>query len=226
MHFLCAADVDSDGDIDIVSAALIGDIISWFENEDGQGTFGLEQIVSDQALTPTSLAVADLDGDTDLDILSSDSQRDQISWYRNLNDATRRRGDFDQDGVVDVQDVDLLCAEILADGLDHDFDLTDDGAVNRSDMNELIVNILQTSFGDTNLDGVFDSSDFVSVFAMGEYEDGIDGNSTWADGDWNCDGDFTTSDLVFALQAGGYVSAAVPQTDVSPSRGATLTNER
>ena len=33
----------------------------------------------------------------------------------------------------------------------------------------------------------------------GEYEDGIDENSGWADGDWDADGDFGTSDLVLAL---------------------------
>ena len=59
--------------------------------------------------------------------------------------------------------------------------------------------------GDANQDGTFDSADLILVFKAGEYEDGIPGNSTWAEGDWNCDGDFTTSDLVAALQDGGYL---------------------
>ena len=159
---------------------------------------------------PRRIAVADLDHDGDPDVLASDSQLDQISWYRNLGDGNGRRGDFNDDGAVDVQDIDLLCAEIQGDGLNDEFDLTGDGSVNRNDMNELVVNILQTSFGDANLDGVFNSSDFVAVFGVGEYEDAMDGNSTWAGGDWNCDGDFTTADLVFALQGGGYVPTAVP----------------
>ena len=147
----------------------------------------------------------------DPDVLSSDGQLDQITWFRNQNNANLNPGDFNQDGIVDVLDIDLLCAEIQADGLNDDYDLTSDGSVNRNDMNELVVNILQTTFGDANLDGVFNSSDFVAVFAFGQYEDAIDGNSTWASGDWNCDGNFTSSDLVFALQGGGYQSeAALP----------------
>ncbi|MEZ6117619.1 MAG: hypothetical protein R3C28_13735, partial [Pirellulaceae bacterium] len=61
-----------------------------------------------------------------------------------------------------------------------------------------------TYIGDSNLDGEFTTSDLVLVFVAGEYEDSIDGNSTWASGDWNGDGDFTTSDLAFAFQLGGY----------------------
>ncbi|MCA9214599.1 MAG: lamin tail domain-containing protein, partial [Planctomycetales bacterium] len=42
--------------------------------------------------------------------------------------------------------------------------------------------------GDVNGDGVFDSSDLTAVLQAGEFEDGIDGNSTFAEGDWNGDG--------------------------------------
>lgn len=58
--------------------------------------------------------------------------------------------------------------------------------------------------GDSNLDGRFNSGDLVEVFQAGQYEDGIDGNSGWAEGDWDGDGDFTTSDLTKAFQDGRY----------------------
>ena len=58
--------------------------------------------------------------------------------------------------------------------------------------------------GDSNRDGRFDSGDFVAAFAAGEYEDGIDGNSTWEEGDWNRDGDFDSADFVEAFKCGGY----------------------
>ncbi len=61
--------------------------------------------------------------------------------------------------------------------------------------------------GDSNRDGVFDSSDLIFVFAAGEYEDGIAGNSTWEEGDWNGDGDFDSSDLIVAFAAGYYESS-------------------
>ena len=93
-------------------------------------------------------------------------------------------------------------------------------------MNELVVNVLRTSLGDANLDGVFNSRDFVTVFTVNEYENDVVGDSTWGDGDWNCDGEFTTSDLVFALQAGGFQAEARPVDAVnrgpSPARLNTL----
>ena len=58
--------------------------------------------------------------------------------------------------------------------------------------------------GDSNHDGLFNSADFVAAFVAGEYEDGIDGNSTWEEGDWNRDGDFDSSDFVDAFKCGGY----------------------
>lgn len=63
--------------------------------------------------------------------------------------------------------------------------------------------------GDSNHDGIFNSSDLVLVFQAGEYEDGINGNSTFEEGDWDGNGDFDTRDFVFAFQAGHYVAAAV-----------------
>jgi hypothetical protein len=66
--------------------------------------------------------------------------------------------------------------------------------------------------GDVDIDGVFNSGDLVKVFQVGEYEDGIVGNSTWAEGDWNNDNEFDTTDLVVAFQAGQYVPAASPPT--------------
>ncbi|MCA9198861.1 MAG: DUF2202 domain-containing protein [Planctomycetales bacterium] len=65
--------------------------------------------------------------------------------------------------------------------------------------------------GDVNNDGRFDSADLVQVMQVGEYEDGIVGNSTFAEGDWNLDGDFDSADLVLAMQVGHYVPAAVAQ---------------
>lgn len=70
----------------------------------------------------------------------------------------------------------------------------------------------QGPVGDANLDGVFNSSDFVQVMRGGIYDDnsrtnGIR-NADWGTGDWNLDLEFDSSDLVFALQEGAYQAAA------------------
>ena len=72
------------------------------------------------------------------------------------------------------------------------------------------VEILNTSVGDSNLDGEFNSKDLVEIFAANEYEDDAPLNSTWSEGDWNGDGDFNTSDLVYAFNVGGYERRSVP----------------
>ena len=93
----------------------------------------------------------------------------------------------------------------------------DDGSLtNAAERADYVHDVLGTWIGDSNLDGEFNSTDFVVVFSAGEYEDDVDGNSTWADGDWNGDGDFNSSDFVAAFSDGGYEKgpravAAVPE---------------
>ena len=62
--------------------------------------------------------------------------------------------------------------------------------------------------GDSNHDGIFNSKDLIQVFQIGEYEDAIENNSTFADGDWNGDGEFDSADLVLAFQSGNYSRTA------------------
>lgn len=62
--------------------------------------------------------------------------------------------------------------------------------------------------GDSNGDGIFNSADLIAVFAAGEYEDGIENNSTFEEGDWNGDGEFDSGDLVYVFQERTYVRSA------------------
>ena len=117
-------------------------------------------------------------------------------------------GDFTNDGIIDVDDIDALYVQLRSPLPDSNFDLTGDGSVNDSDRDFMIFSIVATTYGDADLDGTFNSSDFVKVFQVGEYEDAVVGNSTWSEGDWNADGDFNTSDMVLAFQSGGYSAAA------------------
>jgi hypothetical protein len=137
------------------------------------------------------------------------------SWYAATPTPGRPsfggpRGDFNDDGLVDEVDINLLFAQIRAAVPDVDFDLTGDAMVNETDRDEMILNVLGTTFGDANLDGIFNSSDLVQVFAVGKYEDNAPLNAGWSDGDWNADGDFGTGDLVLAFQQGGYTAASEP----------------
>lgn len=124
-------------------------------------------------------------------------------------------GDFNQNGQLDADDFDVLAAEVRNQSVNLAFDLNHDSAVDASDRETWVVQLRRTYFGDANLDGVFDSTDLVEVFASGEYESGEPAG--WAQGDWDGNGLFDSSDLVLAFADGGYEQgprasvAAVPE---------------
>jgi hypothetical protein len=113
-------------------------------------------------------------------------------------------GDFNGDEQLDAADIDALTAEVRAGTNTPTFDVNNDQLVNSADRDVWVRQLRRTYFGDTNLDGEFNSGDFVLVFQNGEYEDATALNSTWGEGDWNGDQDFTSSDFVTAFQDGGF----------------------
>ena len=75
------ADVDGDGDVDVLSASRLDDKIAWYEN-DGSENF-TERVITTAADGANSVATADVDGDGDLDALSASTNDDTIAWYEN-----------------------------------------------------------------------------------------------------------------------------------------------
>ncbi|AXG71443.1 repeat domain in Vibrio, Colwellia, Bradyrhizobium and Shewanella [Kordia sp. SMS9] len=80
-----ANDLDGDGDMDIVTASEFDDKVAWYENTDGQGTFGSQQIITTNADRVRSVYASDLDGDGDLDLLSASNNDNKIAWYENTD---------------------------------------------------------------------------------------------------------------------------------------------
>lgn len=78
-------DVDGDGDIDILSASFNDNMIAWYENTDGLGTFSAEKIITTDAIGGQSIHTNDIDGDGDLDVLSASHNDDKIAWYENTD---------------------------------------------------------------------------------------------------------------------------------------------
>ncbi|QDV70163.1 Bifunctional hemolysin/adenylate cyclase precursor [Rosistilla carotiformis] len=79
--FVTTADMDGDGDLDVLSASFVDDRIIWFEN-DGSGIF-TEHTVTSTADGSLAVYVVDLDEDGDLDIVSASHLDDTVSWYEN-----------------------------------------------------------------------------------------------------------------------------------------------
>ncbi len=83
-----AADLDGDGDLDVVSASYFDDRIAWYENL-GNGDFSAQKVLTDEAEGAADVHAADLDGDGDLDVLIASSGT--LAWYANSGD-----GDFEE----------------------------------------------------------------------------------------------------------------------------------
>ncbi len=126
------------------------------------------------------------------------------------------RGDFNDDGSLDALDLELLAA-VVGRVDDPAYDLSGDGVVDQHDWSVMVQDILGSTFGDTNLDGRFDSSDLVLAFQMGRYEQGNGATADWSSGDWNGDGMFDSADLVLAFQSGNYVAAALAADRLPPT---------
>lgn len=66
-----AADIDGDGDIDVVASFEKGNRIVWFQNLDGQGNFSTGVNVSTDSEGAYMVITADVDGDGDQDIVAA-----------------------------------------------------------------------------------------------------------------------------------------------------------
>ena len=121
-------------------------------------------------------------------------------------------GDFNANEVLDAEDIDLLRREAgRPTPRLWPFDLNDDGVVNLTDHQIWVHELKKTWYGDADLNGEFNSNDFVQVFQAGKYETGTEAG--WAEGDWNGDLVFDSADFVTALEDGGYELG--PPTDVA-----------
>lgn len=122
------------------------------------------------------------------------------SWRPSIQDSgtpglSSTRGDFNGDGLVDTEDIDLLFSEVEQDTHQSGFNLTRDVLVDLADVSELVEGVLNTRNGDTNLDGTVGFDDFVRLTnSVG------DGTAGWSSGDFTGDGktDFEDFQLLAA----------------------------
>lgn len=152
-------------------------------------------------------------GDFNADGKVNATDRGILQANQGMTSSSYSRGDLDQDG--DTDGIDLLAWESLGDPASQI-----DSIRNLSDRVPFVHNMVRTYMGDSNLDGEFNSNDFVMVFQKGQYEDATVGNSRWADGDWSGDYDFNTADFVVAFQDGGFENGPLPALAAVPEPSA------
>jgi hypothetical protein len=83
---IAAADIDGDGDMDLVAAAKTqygGKDVAWWENLDGTGGDWTYHLVANDFAGARSAVPFDIDGDGDMDIVAASSQLDRIDWWEN-----------------------------------------------------------------------------------------------------------------------------------------------
>ena len=138
-----------------------------------------------------------------------DPASDGYSQYASLGQYTINgmiesfHGDINNDVTLDSRDIDSLRLAILAGSDDPVHDLNDDGVVNSLDVDELVYNIFETNYGDANLDGFVDVSDF-NIWNTHKFQPGFG----WSVGDFN--GDFKVDTSDFNLWSANRFTAGPP----------------
>ena len=112
-----ASDLDGDSDMDVLILGQNANTVAWYENLDGEGTFGEIQYIDQNLFFTQSLSTADFDGDGDMDVLASSRGDDKVVWYENLDGL----GDFSTAHIIN--DTAPFVKEVVAVDIDGDNDM-------------------------------------------------------------------------------------------------------
>jgi len=120
---VAVGDLDGDGDLDVVGTATdlaVNDVVWWENNGSVTDDFGWPQhVINDSFINSRDVAVGDLDGDGDLDIVGAAFGGNYVVWWENKGGVTpsftQRTinnsfgaanhvavGDFNSDGHLDI----------------------------------------------------------------------------------------------------------------------------
>jgi hypothetical protein len=118
--------------------------------------------------------------------------------------ASRIGGDFDGDLVVTARDIDMLFGAIRDPPPAPRYDLSNDHRVDADDVDVLIQNVLNTFYGDTDLNGEVSFVDFLAL--SGSFGQS---NRSWSQGDFTGDGEVSFADFLILSENFGRMQTAL-----------------
>lgn len=136
--------------------------------------------------------------------VNSETSDAMISVVETPSLAERIFGDFNDDGLVDASDIDLLSIEDRASTHKVEFDVTGDNLVNELDRSFWVTIIKETVFGDVDLDRSVGFSDFLLL------RDNFGKPGGWASGDFDGDANVTFADFLLLGDTFGTPVAVTP----------------
>ena len=130
------------------------------------------------------------------------------------------RGDFDGNGVVDLQDIDLLTPAIASGNNDASFDLNGDSLLDTAELDlflsDGIISAGNRLRGDADFDGDVAFADFLRL--SGKFGQA----GTWSDGDFDANGTIEFADFLMLSGNFGSVAAGVASVPESAAGGIWL----
>jgi hypothetical protein len=209
-----AADMDGDGDMDIVSASMNDDTIAWYENDGAANPSWTAADIDTNADGAYDVHVADMDNDGDLDILSASQSDDTIAWYESDGNANPSWAASNIDTNADG------AKSVFAADMDNDGDIDILSASYNDDTIAWYENDGESDPSWTASDIVTDADGAWSVFAADMDNDGdmdivsasmLDDTIAWYENDGAANPAWTASDI--ATSADGARSVFVADMD-------------
>lgn len=78
-----AADLDGDGDMDLVGTSREDDEVAWYENDGGDDPSFTRHIITSELDYAGGVWVDDMDGDGDLDLTATGAKNNELAWFEN-----------------------------------------------------------------------------------------------------------------------------------------------